>query len=371
VTRLNRSGMGNVLVIWCCLVMPVAVSAQADAAPPKQDRKVSPPPTAGQIAVLVDQLTSRDFRVRRAASKRLIAAGKVAIGPVAKAADGSDLERTTRCLAVLKQLQASDDDSTKTAAGTALRKLAASKNATVARRAEAALPKPDPKLPLGGIRRGGVRIQGVVGNASRISVRVTNGQRTIEAKEGDRKVLINDSNGKNIRMTITRKVKGKVEAREVKASTAEELKKADPEAYKLYQQYTANNALQIKIQRFGQAVPGNRRRPLPLGRARPVLPLPRFSPWHQQVEVARKHVDAAVATLQKLAAKPQAKPGEIREVLQQLVDAQKALSALLAAPGKISRPAKKAPAPKADRVPSRPQRPAPKARPKLIKTGGA
>ena len=107
---------------------------------------------------------------------------------------------------------------------------------------------------------------------------------------------------------------------------------------------------------------------------RRVLPLPRFSPWHQQVESARNQVDAAVAKLQKLAAKPQAKPEELREVLKQLAVAQKTLSLLLVVPGKPASPAKERPVPKAKpvpRVPRVPSRPEGRETPKPIKTLGA
>ena len=365
-SRLNRSGVCGGLFALGWLAMPATVWGQAEAAAPQEpvSKKADTPATAEQIAGWVTQLTSRDFRARRLASRQLVAAGKSAIGQVAKAADGNDLERTTRCLAVLKQLQSSDDAATKAAAGAALKRLATSRNATVARRAEAALPKPDPKAPVGGNRPGGLRILGLrAANANRVSVRVINGQRTIEAKEGTRKVLIIDSDGKDIRMTISRKVNGKLEVREVKAATPEALKKADPEAHKLYLQYTAKNGFRIQIRQGGQV--------LPLRGGRRVLPLPRFSPWHQQVESARNQVDAAVAKLQKLAAKPQATPEELREVLKQLVVAQKTLSLLLAVPGKPASPSKARPVPKAKPVPRVPSRPKGREKPKPIKTLGA
>ena len=136
--------------------------------------------------------------------------------------------------------------------------------------------------------------------------------------------------GKQIRMEITSRVKGRLQIRKVKAATEEALKKADPEAYKLYKKYTLNNALQIQIQGIPRGalplpLPGVR----PLRRPRPVLPLPRRSVWHQQVEAAQTSVDAAVARLQALAKLPSAKPEQLREVLGELSKAQKVLTALL------------------------------------------
>jgi len=367
VSRLNRRGM-RIVVLTLALGWPAVTWAQAKTvAEPKPDARpaakaaATTPATAEQIAGWVKELTSRDFQVRRAASKRLVARGKAVIGQVAEAANGTDLERTTRCLYVLKKLQSSEDAATKAAAGAALKKLAGSKNSTVARRAEAALPKADPKV-LGrpGVVRG-FRLQGFQ-PAKRVSVRVANGQRTIEVKEGTRKILIQDTNGKQIQMEITSKVNGKPQIRKVKAATEEALKKADPEAHKLYKKYTVNNALQIQIQIQGLvprgALPGAR----PLRGLRPVLPLPRLSPWHQQVQVAQKSVAAAVARLQALSKLPQAKPEQLQEVLRELSKAQKVLTALLGqrkpvGPGRTT-----------DKKPARPARPAPPKKPKLIKT---
>ena len=325
-------------VLTLTLGLPAVTWAQArTAAQPRPDAKpaakaaATSRATVEQIAGWVKELTSRDFQARRAASRRLVAAGKAVIGKVSEAADGSDLERTTRCLYVLKKLQGSEDKATKAAAGAALKKLAGSKNSTVARRAQAALPKADPKPAARPSTLQGFRIIGLQA-ANRISVSVVNGQRTIEVKEGTGKILIQDNNGKQIRMEITSRVKGRLQIRKVKAATEEALKKADPEAYKLYKKYTLNNALQIQIQI--QGIPrGALPLPLPgvrsLRRPRPVLPLPRRSVWHQQVEAAQTSVDAAVARLQALAKLPSAKPEQLREVLGELSKAQKVLTALL------------------------------------------
>lgn len=359
-SRLQRRRAARVAVMaggW--LVLLGLALGQAEAAvelePAPRAKKV-PTATAKQIGDWVSQLTSRDFQVRRAASKQLVSAGQAAIEPVAKAADGGDLERTTRCIYVLRLLQASADKATKNGAEAALRRLSESKNTTVARRAQAALPKSDPKPGRAVLGRqfGAVRI----GNATRVSVRVANGQRTIEVTEPNRKLFITDANGKNIRVKITTMVKGKAETREVKAETVEALKKADPEAYKLYQQHAVKNGLRIRVGAFPPGFPNGRPRALPLKPGRRARPLPRLSPWHKQVETAQEKLNEAVARLQKLAEQPQAKAEDLRGVLKQLVEAQKTLSELLGPDAK--------PAPRA-----RPVRPAQKPKPKVIKTRGA
>jgi len=364
-SRLQRRRAARVAVMaggW--LVLLGLALGQAEAAvelEPSPRAKNVPTATAKQIGDWVSQLTSRDFQVRRAASKQLVSAGQAAIEPVAKAADGGDLERTTRCIYVLRLLQASADKATKNGAEAALRRLSESKNTTVARRAQAALPKPDPQPGRAVLGRqfGAVRI----GNAIRVSVRVANGQRTIEVTEPNRKLFITDANGKNIRVKITTMVKGKTETREVKAETAEALKKADPEAYKIYQQHAVKNGLRIRVGAFPPGFPNGRPRALPLKPGgRRARPLPRLSPWHKQVETAQEKLNVAVARLQKLAGQPQAKAEDLRGVLKQLVDAQKTLSELLGPDAK--------PAPRAR--PVRPaQKPKPKPKPKVIKTRGA
>ncbi len=363
--RLNRRGMRIVVV----MLAVTWAQARTNAAPKavakpvaKPDAKPAAKASAEQIAGWVKELTSRNFQARRAASKRLVAAGGAVIGPLTEAADSTDLERTTRCLYVLKKLQSSEDAATKAAAGAALKKLSSSKNPTVARRATAALPKADPKPSARpGVVRG-FRLLGAQA-AKRISVRVVNGQRTIEVKEGARKILIKDTNGKQIEMEITNRVKGKVQVRKVKAATQEALKKADAEAYSLYRKYTVNNAVQIQVQIQGVIPRDVLPRPLPGARPqrapRRVLPLPRFSPWHQQVEAAQKSVNTAVARLQALAKQPQAKPGELREVLGELSKAQKVLTALLG---------KRQPQPVEGSKPKKRTRPVPRKKPNLIKT---
>jgi len=308
--------------VLCVMLASVTVTVVAQEKP------------AAAVEAWIGQLTSRDFQARRQASKRLVALGRPAIDAVAKAADGVDLERTTRCVALLKLWQASEDVPTRMAAGAALKRLASNANKTVAARAEAAVPKPDPKASVR--RSGGIAIQilggAVAGNGIRVSIRTVNGQRRIEVSEGERKFSIEDKNGKDIRVKISQKTKGKIATREVTAATVDELKKKDAEAYGLYTKYAGKNAGGIQIRNLAPGFPkGLRPRVLPGAGLQGLadLPLPPFSPWGRQVTSAHKSVGRAVARLQTLAGQPATKPAELRAVLKELVVAQKTLAKLL------------------------------------------
>jgi hypothetical protein len=91
------------------------------------------------IAQWIKELDDDRFSVREAATRKLAAAGKEAVAALAAAADGDSPEVTHRSLGILRRLFLSSDASTTAAAKAALLKLAASKNAAVAERAEEAL----------------------------------------------------------------------------------------------------------------------------------------------------------------------------------------------------------------------------------------
>ena len=108
----------------------------ADAADTAEVRAESA--TATDVAKLIVDLENGNFKARRLATEKLVAAGKAAIGPVTKAAAGTDLETATRCIGILKALQQSKDAATKKEAVEALTKLSKSENRSVAQRAAAA-----------------------------------------------------------------------------------------------------------------------------------------------------------------------------------------------------------------------------------------
>ena len=89
-------------------------------------------------------------------------------------------------------------------------------------------------------------------NAKRISIKVVNGLKEIEAEENGRKVKIKDHPENGIEMEVTETKDGKETTSKYKAKSADDLKKNHPDAHKLYEKYNQKNgrgAIQIRIQR--------------------------------------------------------------------------------------------------------------------------
>jgi hypothetical protein len=97
------------------------------------------PPSPDQIARWVQELDDSRYVTRRNATEQLILAGEAAIGPVAKAMGGSNLEVATRGIHVLKALAMNTDITTQNAAVEALRELASSPSKSAARQAATAI----------------------------------------------------------------------------------------------------------------------------------------------------------------------------------------------------------------------------------------
>lgn len=307
-------------IIACLALFAVLTStvlADDEVAPKKKPKPISAA-QAAQLGKWVQALTSDDFKTRVDAARQLMASGVAAVEPVAAAADGDDLERTTRCLVVLKKMLKSSTPEVTLVARQALVRLSKSVRRSVAVRAAAALPQP---TTTGGRNAARQRVgrPAVVGNATRISVRTVNGKRTIEVKTGTRKVLIDDAGGKQITVRVTDLVNGKPVTTEYKGADAAELKKKHPEGHKLYEKYTKNNRIIIR-----QGIPFGKVRPkfpgFPRQLVRPVNPNVR-----NQVGLARKRIDVAVSRLKKLAGKPTVTPAELQGVLKELAAAQQAL----------------------------------------------
>jgi len=115
----------------------------------------SSPPTAGQIARWIEELSADSFYRREDAAARLTEAGLAAIGPLAVAADSADAERTARATRILQNLSLSEPT-----AEPALRSLSklASRTAAQRRAALAELERRRQDRLVAELRRGGATI---------------------------------------------------------------------------------------------------------------------------------------------------------------------------------------------------------------------
>ncbi|MGD0899278.1 MAG: hypothetical protein ABR915_15685 [Thermoguttaceae bacterium] len=243
----------------------IAVAAMAVGLAPARGGEKAAAPSEGQIAEWIRQLDADEFSRRETAQEKLAAAGKAAVPELAKAAVGDSLEVTVRSMDLLGKCYQSSDEATRKAAKDALETIAKSNRAAAARRAEQILkppPKPGETQPaMGGIilgqgMGGVIRIQGnvqVAGGAGvkKTSVTVTNGVKQIDAEEDGKKIKIVDDPQKGIKIEVTSKKDGKDVTEKYEAKDAEELKKKQPEGYKVYKQYGEGHGAggaQIQIQ---------------------------------------------------------------------------------------------------------------------------
>jgi FtsZ-binding cell division protein ZapB len=241
----------------------VVFTAALAAAAEKPTQTTTPPATAAEIEQLIGRLDSDQFGQREAAATQLKTLGKAAIPALRKAAVGDSLEVTCRAVDILRLLHESTDAATKTAAEAALKEIANSGHSAAAARAAAAI-KPKPKLDangnanaganrlgqtqiffgaFGGNAAGGINLQGNLalnaGVGRRMSVQNSNGVKTIEAEENDRKVKITEDAAGGIKMDVTTTKNGKEVTDKYEAKNADDLKKKNGPAYDLYKQYSS------------------------------------------------------------------------------------------------------------------------------------
>ena len=217
-----------------------------------------------RFAEWIRQLDSDRFAKRNEASRRLEEAGKDAFPALTQAALGDSREATLRAIEILRKHSQEGDDSTKADAKEALQKLAASDHMAAARRAKDALnpPKPEPAhAPLGPIIQGwpigGQQIQvqiqvNAMGGNQKRRIQIKNGVKQIEVTENDLKVKITEDATGGVQLEVTRTKDGKETTEKYAAKSRDELKKNQPEAYKLYDKYAQQPNARIQI----QAVPG-------------------------------------------------------------------------------------------------------------------
>jgi hypothetical protein len=164
----------------------------------------------------------------------------------------------------------------------------------------------------------------------RIQTRVVNGNREISVIDGEKRIRITDSQGKDITVKVSEQVDGEEKTSEYKAKDLDELKEKHPEAAKLYEQYAnrANNPLRERVRglppriRFGQVLPEGDARPVP-GRPAPADARPGAN--RPQIEAAHKRLQRAAEDLRKLAGRGDLDADELRRLADELDAAARAL----------------------------------------------
>lgn len=255
---------------------PVAAAEQpsGDAALDPLDQAAATPDA--QLQQWIKDLDADDFHRRQQASEGLFGAGTKAVPQLEAAAQDAKPEVADRAFDMLKRHLEGDNEAAKNAAEEALKRLSEGADEGLASKAKNTLEPPQDTNPLQ--RFGGAipimpgQIQGRIqfniqagGAGRRVSIRNNNGNKEIEAVEGDRKVKITEAAGGKIQMQITDKKDGKEETKKYEAKNAEELKNNHPDAYKEYEKYNkgGGNIIQLRAMPLPggggiQIIPGGR-----------------------------------------------------------------------------------------------------------------
>jgi uncharacterized protein Yka (UPF0111/DUF47 family) len=230
----------------CWLAVAICTAGARTAA-----RGQDTPDTPEQIQQWIQDLDSPQFSKRRSASQELTRAGEAAIDALKRAAASDSRERSIRSLEILEKHWQGANDTLKDAARKALDELKTSDNPTLARRAEAILnPKPEappPQVPQALIPLQ-IQVQGGIANGVRtIQVQNINGVKRTTVQDKNRKITIEEDPNQGIKIEVTEAKDGKSETKKYEAKDAAELKKKHPEAHKIYEEFSNQQPLQIRI----------------------------------------------------------------------------------------------------------------------------
>lgn len=188
-----------------------------------------------EIDALVAQLDHERLTMRQQAQKKLLALGKTAIPALAKAALSGKRATIEKSIEVLGKLAQSEDEETRDAARVTLQMLSESDQPSTADRARLALSseEADGIKPFEGWDKPGNEFAGGGQMNRSVSVSSVNGVHSISVKENGRETTIQELKGGKLFVSIT----GGEEPVELTAKNLEDLKKKQPEAAALYEQY--------------------------------------------------------------------------------------------------------------------------------------
>lgn len=223
---------------------------------------------------LLQQLDADDFDDRAAASEQLAKLGKEALPALEEGVHSSSPEVATRSFDLLQQLFERGNAESKIAAKASLEKLAQGSDRVAEQAKKMLEPKVaanDPNQPLGG----GVRILGggrairilapamiaraavpaapaieVAGARKAMSISTSvgpDGVKTINVDEDGQKVKIVENPKTGIEGEYTQRKDGKETVVKFAAKDADELKKKDPEAFKLYERFAKGGPVRAEV----------------------------------------------------------------------------------------------------------------------------
>jgi hypothetical protein len=274
------------------------VIAGAVIAPPARAADAS----AAEIQALIDQLGNDDYKTRDAAAMKLKAIGMPALPALREALNSPDAEVVTRAQNLIKRIEVRP------------------------------VPGPDPHGPNGGV------------HASRIRLSVQDGNRVFDVTDSGRDVRIVQEPGGGITMSVTGLVDGKRVTEEYSAADAEELKRENPEAFALYEQWTGG-AMGLRFGGRMQFRGGIQIAPFPV-QPMPVLPdemellrarLDKQMRENKVKEAERTEVNAAVEKLAEVRA-----TGGMEKYTEQCDELRKTLEQYKLDPGELLPPPAKA-----------------------------
>jgi hypothetical protein len=260
-------------------------------------------PTA-EIERSVAELDANQFGTRQAAAERLAEMGQGAFPALQKAAHSDSREVSARSIEILKQHLEGGDNPTKAAAKEALETIAQSGEGAIARRASEALLPPAPlriamPVPVPMQRIAAAQIQIRLnqrnirgGNVRRISTRIANGVREVNAEENGRKTKIVESQANGIEIEVTETKNGKETTQKYQARDVADLKTKHPDAHKIYEQYGGRGVIPIQVAR--PAIPN---RPRPPGAVPNFAPIPPAPPQPNPVDDQLKRLDESIKSM--------------------------------------------------------------------------
>lgn len=252
-----------------------------------------------EIKALIKKLDSNRFADRNEGTQKLSAMGEAAIDSLKEAAKSESSEVATRSIQILQRHLESSDDALKAAAKAALESLAEGDDDAASRAKDALKPNTETPRPpaLPGMRIGGGNIQiqfrGAAGNR-KVRVKQANGVKETDVEENGEKIKIVEDPANGIKVEVTKKdANGNEVTKKYEAKNLDDLKKNEPEAYKIYEKHGKQQGMNIRVQQgFPNIKPGVIPPPPGFQAPNPIQRINRFDPKRvaEEIKSARSEI---------------------------------------------------------------------------------